>query len=382
MAQAYTPGLLVSEKMTILKERRLPLKGEVLVKVGDKVTADTVIARTFLPGMVEFINVANKLGVEPRDVKPAMIKQAGDKITKDEIIAKSSGLFGMFKSNCTSTTNGTIESISDVTGQVTIRHAPTPVEIEAYIDGIVKEIIPEEGVVIESYGTFIQGIFGVGGETKGEIVVIADSPNEPLISNKLTSAMKGKIVLGGSYIPFDVIEKGISLGIKGIIAGGIDDADLKKFLGYDLGVAITGNENKGITVVVTEGFGQIAMAEKTFRLLKSREGSRASINGATQIRAGVIRPEIVIPLLDLSRDAATSGNNGLAAGLASGVPVRIIREPHFGAIAKVVSLPVEPSPLATEAKVRVVEVELNATGERFTLPRANIELIEDIPAAI
>ena len=80
------------------------------------------------------------------------------------------------------------------------------------------------------------------------------------------------------------------------IAGGIDDHDLKEILGYDLGVAVTGTEQIGTTVIVTEGFGDIAMARRTFDLLRQHAGRDVSVNGATQIRAGVLRPEIVICL--------------------------------------------------------------------------------------
>ena len=44
MAQAYTPGLKVSAKMVVRKKRILPLKGEVLVKVGDQVERGDVLA--------------------------------------------------------------------------------------------------------------------------------------------------------------------------------------------------------------------------------------------------------------------------------------------------------------------------------------------------
>ena len=66
-------------------------------------------------------------------------------------------------------------------------------------------------------------------------------------------------------------------------------------LGYDLGVAITGHEDIRPTLIITEGFGQIAMAGRTYELLAANAGRRASANGATQIRAGVLRPEIIIP---------------------------------------------------------------------------------------
>jgi hypothetical protein len=63
-------------------------------------------------------------------------------------------------------------------------------------------------------------------------------------------------------------------------------------------------------------------------------------------------------------------------GLEIGTPVRIIREPHFGTIGKVVALPVELAKIETEAKVRVLEVELD-NKQKVTLPRANVEIIEE-----
>ena len=50
MAHAYTPGLRVSDFTVLEKDRKLPLLGEVLVKPGDKVDHDQVVARTALPG--------------------------------------------------------------------------------------------------------------------------------------------------------------------------------------------------------------------------------------------------------------------------------------------------------------------------------------------
>jgi hypothetical protein len=79
---------------------------------------------------------------------------------------------------------------------------------------------------------------------------------------------------------------------------------LSEILGYDLGVAITGSEDIPTTIVCTEGFGQIGMAGRSFDLLKELNGRRASISGATQIRAGVIRPEVIVPTSAEEREAA------------------------------------------------------------------------------
>ena len=64
------------------------------------------------------------------------------------------------------------------------------------------------------------------------------------------------------------------------------------------------------------------------------------------------------------------------AGLEIGDIVRVIREPWFGKIGKAVDLPPDLTALDTEAKVRVLKVQLDDNGEIVTLPRANIEKIE------
>jgi hypothetical protein len=181
------------------------------------------------------------------------------------------------------------------------------------------------------------------------------------------------VLVGGSRVTLAAIEKAREAGAKGIIAGGFDDQDVKKILGYDLGVAITGHEDMGITLVVTEGFGDIGMARRTFEVLKSNEGLLASINGATQIRAGVIRPEIVIPKLDKERPSPEAAEE-ISLGLQKGSRVRIIREPNFGKLGHVTELPPELQAMECETKVRVLKVKLDS-GEEYLLPRANVEMI-------
>jgi hypothetical protein len=375
MAHAYTPGLRVTNKMKITKKRILPLKGEVVVKLGDKVSPDTVVARTELPGTVEPVNVANILGIPPEDVFDAMVKKEGEMAAQDEVIARSKSFFGMFTSVAKAKIAGKIENISKVTGQVLLRGAPIPVEVKAYLEGEVTEIFPREGVAVTSWGSFVQGIFGIGGETHGPIKIVSKSTTEILTEKEIDASCKGTIIIGGALVTAAGLQKAISVGAVGIVVGGFNDKDLRDFLGYDLGVAITGNEKKGITLVVTEGFGEIMMAHKTYELLKSKEGQMACINGATQIRAGVIRPEVVIPFKeDIKRvdDSHLQGNVGLAIGS----QVRVIREPYFGILGKVSELPAPLQKLESESHARVLGVEF-PDGRKAIIPRANVEMIEE-----
>ncbi len=375
MAHSYTPGLKVTAFTALRRERKLPLAGSVVVSLGQKVEAETVVARTELPGNVQTVNVANILGVLPEDVPDCLVKPIGSSLKRGEAFAESRSFFGLFRSKCAAPVDSTLESVSTVTGQAILREPPIPVEVDAYIDGTVVEVHEGQGVTVETRGTFIQGIFGIGGETFGVLHVCVAGPHEVLTEAMIGEDARDKVLVGGSHVSTKVLRHAIRVGAKAVVAGGFDDHDLREFLGYDLGVAITGFEEKGLTLVVTEGFGEIPMAQRTFDLLRSCEGRKVSVSGATQIRAGVLRPEIVAPRLDEVADAEARVGGPDHGGLTVGSVIRVIRQPHFGRLGKVVALPPELVPLETEAKVRVLEVDFG-NGSRTLLPRANVEMIE------
>jgi len=373
MAFAYTPGLRVAELTEITKQRRLPLKGEVTVEKGASVDADTVVAKTDLPGNVKMLNIAKIIGLPPGDIPELMLVDEGDAIEEKQPLAQSKGLFGLFKNTVRSPIEGIFESFNEVTGQAVLREPPIPVEVDGYVAGEVTGILEDEGVEVTTTGTFIQGIFGIGGETRGDLEVVVDDPARELTADLLDESHRGKVIVGGSYVTRETLERAVELGINAIVVGGFDDKDLKEFLGYDLGVAITGHEDKGITLVLTEGFGRMEMAHATFELFGKRQGMLASVNGATQIRAGVMRPEVVIPVSG-AEEKKGSGDHE-AGAMDIGSEIRVIRAPFFGRLGKVTELPPELQELDSEARVRVLGVRFE-DGEEATVPRANVELIE------
>jgi|TARA_B100001093_G_scaffold495391_1_gene539839 transcription antitermination factor NusG len=372
MAHSYTPGLKVLKKTVFKKERILPLKGDVLVKAGDSLNPDTIVASTNLPGNVQMLKVSNILNIDPKDVVEALKVKEGQSIKKGDLIAETSGIFGMFKSSVESPVDGTIESISQSTGRVVVREAPIPVEVDAYVKGVVDEVVENEGIVLSSNAAFIQGIFGIAGEKRGELALVSSSPSEELKADQITSDMKGKILIGGSFLSLEAYKKALSVNVAGIVVGGFNYYDLKAILGYNLGVAITGTEKLNTALIVTEGYGSIPMSEATYTLLKDNVGNAASINGATQIRAGVIRPEIVIPLENSNTDSDSESK--MPEGIQEGSTVRVIRSPNFGKIGKVTSLPSELNKMESETMVRVAEI--NIEGSNFLIPRANLEMVE------
>ncbi len=374
MAHSYTPGLTVTDNNTVVHRRRvLPLPGTLLVKRGDRVKADQAVARAALPGKVYPLNLANQLSIGPDEIKDYLVKKEGELVQKDEVLAENKPLIKWFKTEIRSPITGTIESLSTVTGQVLLREPPRILNQLAYIDGTVIETISQQGIVVETSCSLVQGIFGIGGEIWGEIVVAVQTADEPLSPGHLSASMKGKVVVGGSFLSADTMARAKELGVAGLVVGGIHAKDLRSLLGYDLGVAITGTEHVGFTLVLTEGFGTIPMALKTFNLLSAHKGQKASVSGATQIRAGVIRPEIIISNPSAPVSTVTPFKR---EGLGLGNLVRIIRDPFFGKIGEVSALPPDLTRILTESEVRVLEVKF-VDGSKAVIPRTNIEVIEE-----
>ena len=370
MSHAYCPGLRACEWVALRRERLLPVEGEVLVREGQVVAPDTVVARTILRGTLSPVNVAASLGVEPGEVAAALLKRTGEAVHQGELLARTKGFFGFLRAECRAPVTGTLASVSVATGQVMIEGPPLPVEVRAHLAGTVTQVRPGRGATIAAGGTWIQGIFGIGGETWGAIVLGVSTPGERLTETEITPDLRGKVVVGGALVTREALARAAQFGVGAIITGGVHALDLGEFLGSEIGAGVTGAEQVGLTLIVTEGFGEIAMARRTFRLLGQREGFLASVSGATQIRSGVLRPEIIVPATAGERTAA---DTIVADGIALGTSVRLVSAPYFGQLGTVVALPPDPCAVASGAVVRILEAELES-GARVTVPRSNVEL--------
>lgn len=372
MAVAYTPGLRVMARALVAKERRLPLRGEVLVEEGQLVEADHVVARAEMPGNLHTLRAAQILRVEPQELESHLLKRPGDTVRAGEVIAQTKGLWGLFKSELRASISGTLEEVSAASGHLRMREAPRRVEVEAHIRGRVAKVISGEGAVIETEGSLVQGIFGVGGERRGPLRVLAGGPGDALRRDRIAEC-EGCVIVGGASAEADAIGAAAEAGAVGLVVAAVRDQALREYVGYDIGVAITGQEPVPMTLILTEGFGDLAMASRTWDLLSSLEGQLASIDGATQIRAGVIRPEVIV-----TREAAEEGAAEPEPEqiLQIGSRVRVIRAPHFGALGRVSALPAELTEIETESAVRIASVKLD-NGTDTRVPRANLEIIQE-----
>jgi len=371
-ASAFVPGLQIRSRITLKKIRELPVIGEILFKEGDTVKANDIVARASLQGDMHILRVPEKMGIEPFEAIKGLKVKEGDYLKEGDLICEHSGIFGLFKSRYHSPAEGLIELITERTGNIGLRMQAQEVEVDAYVSGTVSEVVEGKSITIETRGVWIQGIFGIGGERKGVIKNLDVAPNQVIEESHIPEDASGKVLVGGMQPTLSALQKGSSLGAVGLVCGSIDDATLASYLGYDLGLAITGDEEIQMSLVITEGFGRIPLSARVLDILSKLDGREASMNGATQVRAGAIRPEIIIS--ETAQDISGLDEEKPAGVLEIGTRIRIIRVPYFGLIAHVVELPHEAEKIETGAFTRVLRAKLE-DGKIITVPRANVEAI-------
>ena len=118
-------------------------------------------------------------------------------------------------------------------------------------------------------------------------------PDEPLDETRILHTHKGAVVLGGGAVTMGGLRRAGEVGVKALVAASAHGQDLLELLGGKLNPSATGNEDMGFTLVLTEGFGELGMGPRSFELLARLDGVNVAVNGATQIRAGVLRPEVI-----------------------------------------------------------------------------------------
>lgn len=375
MAHAFAPGLTVSSHHLVRRRRELPIAGEILVNKGDMVSREQIIARTYLEGELRLVRVAEALGVAPHEVPEVLRVSVGSLVDEGDLLAEVRGLWGLFRSAITAPISGTVEFVTESTGHLGIRAAPRTLELSAYLEGVVVEVEGKRAVVLESETSFVQGIFGVGGEKIGTVQVLDIDPSTVVSVSHVPAKAPGAILIGGCSPTLDALLKARDAGAVGFVTGSIDDHTLREYVGRDIGVAVTGDENVSMTLIVTEGFGPLAMGHRVWETLRAMNGARASLNGATQVRAGAVRPEII----SAARAELGTPMHGLrgatsSTGLRVGSRVRLIRVPFFGQSGTVEELPADLQRIETGAWSRILTARLD-DGRSVTVPRANVELL-------
>ena len=353
MSSPASPTLAVSGNAQIARIRKVPPGATILVAEHDRVSAKDVVATAEVPGQMVSVDAAAILGVSKSRVLNYLKVKAGDRVNAGQLMGQRSALMGLVKTVLPSPIAGTIESVSRVSGHMMIRESSHPAKIQAFIGGEIAAVDQKAGVTVAAVGSLIQGVFGVGGEVTG--VLCSDE----------SDILADRIVCTFEPIELKALHRFREAGALGVIAPATNAAALMAFCGEPLNPAATGDENVGFTMVFTEGFGELLMAANTKRILTALVGCEVSMCGVTQIRAGVIRPELIGPPVMNVADAGP-GPSGERR-------VKIIRGKYMGQEGTIEEEPPAPQPVSSGVSALVYRVKLFSSGDAVIVPRVNVE---------
>ena len=160
--QTYATHIL---PLTHLRRARLlPVNGRVLVRNGQKVIATDVVAEANLGGEHLLIDVrqALRLGREEK-LERLIDRRIGDKLQTEDVIAEHQGVF---RRVVRAPVNGQIVAITNSALMLEMETPATATCTRALM-AIVTEVIQERGVILETSGALIQGVWGNGKVEQG-----------------------------------------------------------------------------------------------------------------------------------------------------------------------------------------------------------------------
>jgi hypothetical protein len=325
-----------------------------MVRSGDRVDPVQLVGRAELAGDFHILPAARMLGVRPAKLSKLMRVEVGEDVHVGQTIASRRGLAGKAVK---SPIDGILAAVGR--GRILVEARPQEYELRAYISGTVTSVIAQDGVVVETTGALLQGVWGTGGEAFGVLKCIARKRDDPMRVRLIDPSSHGSILVGGSRLDEAVLEQAQEMQVRGIVTGGLP---------YELLPLV---DDLPFPIVVTDGLGEVPMAEPIFRLLSTNEGREASISGKMRSRWGLLRPEVVIPL---PAETLPAEQTPPGTPLAVGQRVRVISGPRISAVGTVLRIPPHARYIDTGARVRGAELDLGEEEAVF-VPLMNLEIL-------
>jgi hypothetical protein len=338
---------------TIIRERRLPVPGAVRVRAGQKVNPGDVVADATWAREHIFIDVARVLEVSTAVADRLIRINAGDAVAAGTIVARGGGLLPK-----TIRVPRAGRVVAAGAGQILMEAGESRLELRAGIGGMVREVITDRGVVIETAGALVQGVWGNGRIEHGVMVSLADRPDAVLTPNRIDMSMRGSILVAGQIRDVETLRLASEFSVRGLLIGSIFPSLLPVAL------------EVRYPIVVTDGFGSIPMNSAAYRLLSTNNKREVTLNAEPFDRYSGRRPEVIIPLPAETRPPEPRD----VVAFAPGQTVRIRRQPATAMIGTVVSLPAGLTSFPSGLRAAGAEVRLE-NGQQLLVPLVNLEVV-------
>jgi hypothetical protein len=346
---------LIKALTIIRRERLLPTRGEVTVRVGQEVSPVQVVARASQVTGYQILSASTVLDVPAQEVEKYLLVQEGAALQRGMPLMRGKrSLLGKSK-RYASPIDGVLLRVQN--GTLILQQNPDLLELRALMTARVASVLPGRGVVLEASGSIIQALWDSGKEGFGKVRVAVERPDATLQPDQVDAETRGSVLVVGRLDRAEMLQQAEDNGVRGIIAGSFPAALVQNIAQLSL------------PVFVTDGVGQMPMASAIFELLQQSEGREAALFARTSGPRSR-QPEIIIPV----PAAYTQDQPTLTGLLEVGRRVRVLRTGNESLIGRVVA--VYPQARRTKIGMRLpgADVEM-ADGEVVFVPYSNLDMI-------
>jgi hypothetical protein len=346
----YTTFTQFTPAIHLRRSRVLPVVGTVMVRQGQKVNSDDVIAEAVIPTRHEMVDVAKALGLSSSKAAEALIqRKVGETISEQDILAETGGLFSRI---IRTPAPGKIIGIRE--GKILIQTETTKLSVKALYSGSIAEIIPDRGAIIETSGSLIQAAWGNGKFAVGPLLTKIESRKTAMVAADLAITARGSIIASSSCNNENLLENAAALPVAGLILGTMPAALIEKARALPF------------PILLVDGFGTSGLNNAAAKYLSQYNNHECYVNASMQFDASYHHPEILISA------AIENTDLGKAARATAGQLVRIHSGPfasQTGTIEKVLpGLTALPNGLRVCAASVIME-----NKERKIIPVYNLD---------
>lgn len=373
---------VVNPLTMVTQVQELPMAGEVLKRVGNRVEPDEIVARTLVPARGQRFAVARELGIAIKSLAAGVVVEDEVDVKEGDVVVR----VGRLRQRIwRAPLAGTLSHAELEQGYLVITPDSENYERRAPIKGFVIAVEPYRSITIQTPAAMVQGAFGFGLEQHGVLRAAVTDEEDELLPDMLDERSALSILIGGGPVGAAALARAVELRVRGLIVGSITEEALRTFLGYrgDVDWAVGGNgwdmppatvgRDFPLTLVVTEGFGRRPMNGPAFELLTSYAGSEATLDGQTWLHGPERRrPQVIIPLT--RADPAEIPPEEESERLGVGVSVRLLSDERLGQVGLIVGFPRRMWALGCGARYRVAEVHL-PDGQNVMVPLENLEVL-------
>lgn len=364
----------VLQNQTVHIKRVLPGKGKITVKKNEEIKPYDILGSYILSAGFSSINIAKKLGVNPKRGEIFLQKPLGSTIFRGELLALRNELIG--QKTITAPTDGYLDSYNQDTGELRIRFLTKELKLTSGVFGIVDDVnLSSNEILIKTFVTQAFGLFGSGIEREGILNIISTEGNI-IQAKQIQESMSNQILVAGALIYGDALKRAIGIGVQGVITGGISAYDYKSMVGVLDPTKKIGTD-EGISIVATEGYGPIPIGDDIFQQLKNFNGKYVFVNGNQgKILLPIGNADSILSLRKIALPIKKSPESlpEIKMGeIEVGQKVRVIWPPFMGAQGKVLGIDASTSILESGLKTFLVTVETK--NRKIKVPFTNLEIL-------